>query len=107
MKAMLFGVIVFVPLMLATLPDRSRLVLQAVLDALDAARLTHKDALFYMGVNKSQWSRMLTGELHLPLTKLALLPIAFQVEFLPRYAFLVVKATAQEIVDDVRSRRSA
>jgi hypothetical protein len=105
MRAVLLGLFVLVPLTLADLPERSRMALQALLDALEAAHLTHKEAYSAMRLQKSSWHRMLTGELHVPLDLVVLLPVKFQMEFWPRIAFSVLRQAAADIVDDVQNER--
>jgi len=99
---LLIGLVVMGPLA-AVGRDRRALVIRAVLEALAASGLTHKDAQFYMGMDKSQYSRSMDphGDLQLSLYKLSSLPLAFQLEFLGRYAALVVRESAREIAEDV------
>ncbi len=89
--------------------DRRALVIRAVLDALAAAHLTAKDAQFYTGLDAAAWSRStkVDGDLQLSIFKLASMPLAFQTEFLARYAFLVVRQSALDIAEDIQIRKTA
>jgi hypothetical protein len=104
------GAVVTVLGLTAAHVDRRALVIRAVLDALVAARLTAKDAQFYMGLDAPAWSRAMNvdGDLQLSIFKLAAMPLGFQTEFLARYAFLVVRQSALDIAEDiVPNRKSA
>lgn len=105
--ALLIGLAVMGPLAVVG-RDRRALVIQAVQGALDASHLTAKDAMFYLGLDKSQYSRCMDplGDLQLSAFRLAALPLMFQIEFVARYAALVVRESAKEIAEDVTMVRA-
>jgi len=88
--------------------DRRALVVQAFLSALERSDLTAKDAMFYMGLDPSQYSRTLDphGSLQLSAYRLAAMPFKFQMEYIALYASLVLRESAKEIAEDVALARS-
>lgn len=84
--------------------ERWLLVMQAIKDAINDAGLTPKEAFLTMGLDAPRWSRICAGEEHLSIFRLASLPVKFQIAFVSRYMFSVVRAAASEIAEDFRRR---
>jgi len=80
---------------------------QAVLDALDRAHLTVKEAAALMRIDESQFRKQLRGEAsnHLSLTRLMRLPYRFWLWLSPSLIYLVAKRNAEEIAESMRLRQ--
>lgn len=58
----------------------------AISEALERARISHKEAALTMGIDPAQWSRQLHGDGHISFQRLQKLPASFWREFLPLLA---------------------
>jgi hypothetical protein len=58
----------------------------AITEALERARISHKEAALTMGIDPAQWSRQLHGDGHISVQRLQKLPASFWREFLPLLA---------------------
>lgn len=94
-------------LTVADLQEADRRIAQAILDCLAAVRMTHKVAYDLMGYSKGQWSKVLSCDLHVSLTRLRRLGWAFNAEFMPRYLLIVADEYAHQIVESAKERGRA
>jgi len=81
----------------------------AVLSALESARITIKEAVAIMAVDESQFRKALRGEgyRHVSLNHLLKLPFSFWLHFSPTLMYLVAKKNMVEIAETVGLRKSA
>src|SRR4051812_27095643 len=91
-------------LTIADLREADKRIAQAILDSLAAIRMVHKVAYGLMGYTKGQWSRVLNCDLHVSLTRLKLLGLDFNAEFMPRYLAIVADDYARQIVASAKER---
>lgn len=81
----------------------------AVLSALESARITVKEAVAIMAIDESQFRKALRGEgyRHISLNHLLKLPFSFWLAFSPTLMYLVAKKNMVEIAETVGLRRNA
>lgn len=81
----------------------------AVLSALQSARITVKEAAVLMAIDESQLRHGLRGEkgYHLSLNRLVRLPFTFWLTFSPTLIYLVAKKHHAEIAEDLGFRKRA
>lgn len=81
----------------------------AVIDSLERARVTVKEAAALMKLDESQFRKQLRGEPsnHISLTRLIRLPWAFWLWFGPSLMYLVAKKNTIEIAETFGLRKSA
>jgi len=80
---------------------------QAVLDSLDRAQITVKEAAAIMHLDESNFRKQLRGEPshHISLTRLLRLPYRFWLWLSPSLIYLVAKRNAEEIAVSIGMRR--
>lgn len=93
----------------ATTSDLEKLLGLAVLDALDATKLTVKEACGLMRTDYYHFMQALKGEpgRHISLTCLVRLPFTFWMAFLPILTYLIAKQNITDIAESLGVRRSA
>lgn len=94
-------------LTIADLRAADKRIAEAILDSLAAIRMVHKVACDRMGYSKGQWSRILSCDLHVSLTRLKLLGLDFNAAFMPRYLAIVAAEEAEQIVSSAKERGRA
>lgn len=101
------GIFFALKLTTASTDDLERVLGQAVLDALDRAQLTVKEAAAIMRLDESNFRKQLRGEPshHISLTRLLRLPYRFWLWLSPSLIYLVAKRNAEEIADSIRLRQ--
>src|SRR4051812_8872627 len=72
-------------LTIADLREVDQRIALAIVECLALVRMTHKVACALMGYSKGQWSRVLSCDLHVSLTRLERLGLDFNAAFMPRY----------------------
>jgi hypothetical protein len=87
--------------------DLERDLGQAVLDALDRAQITVKEAAAIMRLDESNLRKQLRGEPsnHISLTRLLRLPYRFWLWLSPSLIYLVAKRNAEEIAVSIGMRQ--
>jgi len=86
--------------------ELERLSLRAFLESLEAARIHHKEACDRLGIAKSQWSEICSGQRHTPShTRMLNLGTSFWMEYLPRIAAVVIRRDVTAHVEDAQIRR--
>ena len=92
-----------------TTDERERLLGAAVLEGLDHAKLTVKEAACLMHWDESNLRKSLRGEPghHMNLTRLLRLPVSFWMWFLPTLTYLVMRQNVTQVAEDLGLRRSA
>jgi hypothetical protein len=80
---------------------------QAVLDSLDRAQITVKEAAAIMHLDESNFRKQLRGEPsnHISLTRLLRLPYRFWLWLSPSLIYLVAKRNAEEIAVSIGLRQ--
>ena len=80
---------------------------QAVLDSLDRAQITVKEAAAIMRLDESNFRKQLRGEPsnHISLTRLLRLPYRFWLWLSPSLIYLVAKRNAEEIAVSIGMRQ--
>lgn len=93
--------------MAADLSSLEQLLGEAVLDALEGARITVKEAAAIMKVDESTFTKALRGEgyRHISLNHLVKLPFSFWLRFSPSLTYLVAKKNTQEIAETFGLRK--
>lgn len=89
---------------IADLKEADKRITQAILDTLAAIHMTHKVACDLMVITKGQWSRVLSCDLHVSLTRLRRLGFAFNAAFMPRYLQIVADDYAQQVAQSAKER---
>lgn len=89
--------------------DLEKILGLAVLESLERARVTVKEAAALMKLDESHFRKQLRGEPgnHLSLTRLVRLPYAFWLWFSPSLIYLVAKKNAIEIAESVGMRHGS
>lgn len=93
---------------MSTIADYSeldRLIAQALLDTLRALRMEHKEAYLTMRYTKGEWSKVLSGDKHVSLTRLSRMPMRFVAEFWPRFLEIKARDFVRQVLDDVATER--
>lgn len=90
----------------ANLDDLEQILGRAVLESLEHAHITVKEAAALMRLDESQFRKQLRGEPsnHLSLTRLVRLPYTFWLWFSPSLIYLVAKKNHAEIVESFSIR---
>jgi len=81
--------------------DLHRSIRLAIVDSINALRLSQKDVYMPMGYSKGEWSKVLSGEKHVSLDRFAKAPSGFLFEFLPRYMAIVARNFMNQVREDV------
>lgn len=105
-----FGIAVFVVVHALSITDTSeleKLLGQTVLQALEHARLTVKEACALMRVDEGHFRKGLRADegSHISLTRLVRLPFTFWLAFTPSLIYLVAKTHVHEIAEDLGLRK--
>jgi len=96
--------------LMSTIADFTELdkqIAQALIDTLRALRMEHKEAYLPMGYSKGEWSKVLSGDKHVSLTRLSRMPMRFIAEFWPRFLELKAREFVRQVMDDAATERPA
>lgn len=78
-----------------------RNIRRAMVDTINVHRKSHKEVYLSMGYTKGEWSRILSGEAHVSLDRLAGAPDWFKWGFLPAYMALLARDFMEQVREDV------
>jgi hypothetical protein len=90
---------------IADLSEADKRITLAILECLALVQMTHKVAYSLMDISKSQWSKVLSCDLHVSLTRLRRLGLPFNALFMPRYLQIVADEFARGVVESAEERR--
>lgn len=101
--------VLLVQLTAASTDELEKILAAAVLESLERARITTKEAAALMKLDESNLRKQLRGEPanHISLTRLIRLPWSFWLWFSPSLAYLVAKKNTMEIAETLGLRKSA
>lgn len=86
---------------IADFSELDRLIVQALEDTRRHLRMEAKEVYMPMRYTKGEWSKVLSGDKHVSLTRLARMPMRFIADFWPRFLEIKARDFVRQVMEDV------